>query len=162
MKATEAQLLGLTTLLRRKGRLLEAGSNSWRQLRQNLTSEDQAVLDNLIAVQQQLATLTFNSPLNLPPEQYRAQLDELETQATDLEKTLAQRSDIFRAEAQPVELATVQAQIPADGVLVEYARYQPFDAQADPVNRWGDPRYAAYLLIYFPSPKSWRGARGEG
>ena len=141
----EAQALGLTTLLRRKGRLLEAGSSSWQRLRQNLTPADQTVLDDFIAIGQQLATLTFNPP-DLPPAEYRAQLAELERQATDREKTLAQRSAVFRAETAPVELATVQAQIPADGVLVEYARYRPFDA-ADPANRWGDPRYAAYLLF---------------
>ncbi|MEA5449469.1 tetratricopeptide repeat protein [Leptolyngbya sp. CCNP1308] len=147
LQATEAQPLGLTTLLRRKGRLLEAGSSSLQRLRQNLTPADRVVLEDFIAVQQRLATLTFNPPPNLSPEQYRQQLAQLETEATDLEKTLAQRSAVFRAETQPVDMATVQAQIPADGMLVEYVRYQPFDAQAGPASTWGDPRYAAYLLF---------------
>jgi CHAT domain-containing protein/Tfp pilus assembly protein PilF len=148
LQAAEAQPLGLTTLLRRKGRLLEAGSSSLQRLRQNLTPEEQVVLDDLVSVQQQLATLTFNPPANLPPEDYRAQLAELETRAAELEKTLAQRSAVFRAESEPVEIATVQAQIPTNGVLVEYARYRPFDAKADRANQWGDPRYAAYLLFH--------------
>jgi CHAT domain-containing protein len=147
LQAAEAQPLGLITLLRRKGRLLEAGSSSRQRLRQNLTPEDQAVLNDLVSVQQQLATLTFNPPANLPPEDYRAQLAELNTRATDLDKTLAQRSAVFRAESEPVEIATVQAQIPAHGVLVEYSRYYPFDVRADQDNRWGAPRYAAYLLF---------------
>ncbi|WP_239112940.1 tetratricopeptide repeat protein [Halomicronema sp. CCY15110] len=147
LQATEAQSLGLTTLLRRKGRLLEAGSTSLQRLRRNLTPADQTVLDDFIAVRQQLAALTFNPPTDLPPELYRQQLAQLETKATDLEKTLAQRSAIFRAEREPVDMATVQAQIPTDGVLVEYVRYRPFDAQADFANRFGDPRYAAYLLF---------------
>jgi len=147
LQADEAKSLGLTTLLRRKGRLLEAGSSSLQRLRQNLTPADQVVLDDLVSVQRQLANLTFNPLANLLPEAYRAQLAELETRATDLEKTLAQRSAVFRAEAEPVEIATVQAQIPADGVLVEYARYRPFDAKAERANQWGSPRYAAYLLF---------------
>ena len=44
----------------------------------------------------------------------------LEAEANQLEADLARRSASFRAEAQPVELAAVQAQIPADGELVEY------------------------------------------
>jgi tetratricopeptide (TPR) repeat protein len=147
LQAAEAQPLGLTTLLRRKGRLLEAGSSSLQRLRQNLTPEDQVVLNDLVSVQQQLATLTFNPPANLPPEDYRDQLAELESQAAELEKTLAQRSAVFRAESAPVEVAAVQAQIPANGVLVEYARYQPVDVKAELADRLGDPRYAAYLLF---------------
>nr|WP_187329212.1 CHAT domain-containing tetratricopeptide repeat protein [Halomicronema hongdechloris] len=147
LQSAEAPPLGLTTLLRRKGRLLEAGSSSLQRLRQNLTPEDQTLLDNLIDVRQQLAALTFNPPENLPPEEYRSQLAALEQQDSDLSATLARRSAVFRVEAEPVEIAAVQAQIPADGVLVEYARYHPFDAKANPANRWGDPRYAAYLLF---------------
>ncbi|MEA5449468.1 CHAT domain-containing tetratricopeptide repeat protein [Leptolyngbya sp. CCNP1308] len=147
LQAAEAQPLGLTTLLRRKGRLLEAGSSSLQRLRQNLTPADQTVLEDFIAVQQRLATLTFNPPPNLSPEQYRQQLAQLEAQATDLEKTLAQHSAVFRVETQPVDIAKVQAQLPTNGVLVEYGRYRPFDAQADSANRFGDPRYAAYLLF---------------
>jgi CHAT domain-containing protein len=145
-EAPAAQQLALTTLLRRKGRILDAGVSSRQRLRQNLTAEDQATLDRLTEVQRQLATLTFNPPANLPPEDYRAQLQSLATTANQLEATLAQRSASFRVETQPVELATVQAQIPANGVLVEYVRYQPFDTTAAQ-NPWGAPRYAAYLLF---------------
>ena len=147
LQAPEAQPLGLTTLLRRKGRLLDAGSSSLQRLRQNLTSDDQVVLDDWLAARQQLATLIFNPPPSLPSQQYWQQLARLEAEANDLEKTLAQRSALFQVEAEPVEIEAVQTQIPADGVLVEYVRYQPFDAQVSPANWWGAPRYAAYLLF---------------
>ena len=144
LQAPEAQALGLTTLLRRKGRLLDVGTDSLQQLRQNLTPADQAILDEWISVSQQLATLTFNPPSNLSPQQYQAQLAQLEADATELEKTLAQRSAVFQAETQPVDIEAVQAQIPADTVLVEYARYQPYDARE---NRFGADRYLVYLLF---------------
>ncbi len=144
-----AQQLALTTLLRRKGRILEAGVSSRQRLRQNLTPEDQAILDRLTEIQRQLATLTFNPSANLPPDQYRAQLEALETTANQLESTLARRSASFQVETQPVELAAVQAQIPANGVLVEYVRYLPVNVTKDSDHFWGAPRYAAYLL--FPS-----------
>ena len=95
---------------------------------------------------QQLATLTFNPPAHLSSQQYQAQLVQLEADATELEKILAQRSAAFQAETQSVDIAAVQAQIPADTVLVEYARYRPFDAQT---GRFGADCYLVYLL--FPS-----------
>ena len=138
--------LALTTLLRRKGRLLDAGINSLQVLRQNLTPADQATLDDLTALYQQLATLTFNRPADLTPAQYQAERLRLETQARALETDLARRSAAFRAEIQPVELAAVQAQIPTDAVLVEYSRYRPYDA-TNAQNPWGAERYAVYLLF---------------
>jgi CHAT domain-containing protein len=144
--SSEAAQLALTTLLRRKGRILDAGTSSRQVLRQNLTPEDQVTLDLLTDTQRQLATLTFNPPSNLPPDQYRARVQELEAEAKQLESTLARRSAAFRAETQPIEIAAVAAQLPTHSVLVEYVRYRPFDAQ-EPQNRWGPDRYAAYLLF---------------
>jgi tetratricopeptide (TPR) repeat protein/CHAT domain-containing protein len=141
-----ATQLALTTLLRRKGRILEAGTSSWQGLRQNLNASDQATFDEFTAIREDLARLTFNPPAQLSPAQYQAELTRLETVASQLESQLARRSVAFRAETQPVEIAAVQAQLPADGVLVEYVRYRPFDA-TNPQNRWGAERYAAYLLF---------------
>jgi tetratricopeptide (TPR) repeat protein len=140
----QAAQLALTTLLRRKGRILDAGTDSLRVLRQNSTPEDQATLDQLIEVYRDLSALTFNPPPNLPPEQYQSRLTQLEAEANQLEAELARRSATFRANTQPVDLAVIQAKIPANGVLVEYVRYQPFDAVA---NSFGKPRYAVYLLF---------------
>lgn len=140
-----ATQLALTTLLRRKGRILDVGANSLQILRQHLTPDDQATLDYLTEVRRQLAALTFNPPLHLTPDQYRRETERLDEEANQLESRLARRSDSFRVETQPIEIATVQAQLPAKGVLVEYVRYQPFDPQQADV--WGDWRYAAYLLF---------------
>ncbi|MEO1297778.1 MAG: CHAT domain-containing protein, partial [Cyanobacteria bacterium J06636_16] len=130
-------------------RLLDAGISSFQALRQNLTSEDQMVLDNLAAVRQELATLTFNPPAHISPDQYQSRLAQLEIETTDLEKTLAERSATFRTATQPITITTVQTQIPTKGVLVEYVRYRPVDVTAigSRDNRLGDARYAAYLLF---------------
>ncbi|MFM7219328.1 MAG: tetratricopeptide repeat protein [Nodosilinea sp.] len=144
-----AAQLALTTLLRRKGRLLDAGTDSRRRLRQNLTPDDQVTLDQLTDSQRQLAALVYNPPPQLPPAQYRARFAQLEAQVNGFEATLARRSAAFRAETLPVTLAAVQAQIPADGVLVEFTRYRPysFTQATNRSNRWGGDRYAAYLLF---------------
>ena len=73
-------------------------------------------------------------------------VERLETEINQLEAELARRSAVFRVEALPVDIAAVQADIPSNGVLVEYVRYRPFDPT--PVqNPWGDERYAVYLLF---------------
>ncbi|MGD1904749.1 MAG: CHAT domain-containing protein [Leptolyngbyaceae cyanobacterium] len=139
-----AAQLALTTLLRRKGRVLEAGISNLQAIRQNLTAADQATLDELVSVRQQLGALTFNRRPDLPPDQYRARLRALGTQENELASTLARRSNLFRAETTPVEIAAIQAQLPSNSALLEYVRYSPFDAES---NQWGQPRYAVYLLF---------------
>ncbi|MEO1146845.1 MAG: CHAT domain-containing protein, partial [Cyanobacteria bacterium J06638_22] len=142
-ETAEAAPLALTTLLRRKGRVLDVTADSFATLRQQLTPENQALLDELQAIETQRANLVFGEPIEGQAEQ----LATLETRAEELQNTLARRSAEFRAETQPVTLEAVQQQIPADGALVELVRYQPFDAAAAPQERWGEPRYAAYVLF---------------
>lgn len=139
-----AQALALTTLLRRKGRLLDAGVNNLQALRRNLAPADQDLLGQLTRTRQALATLTFNRPSHLSWEAYQQELAQLEAAANRLEGDLARRSSAFRAVAEPVELAAVQARLPVDGVLVEYVRYYPYDPAA---GTYLDPYYAAYLLF---------------
>lgn len=145
-ESAPATQLALTTLLRRKGRILDVGSRNLQQLRQNLTPEDQATLDQLATVQRQLANLTFNPPPDLTPAQYRSETERLDAEASQLEASLARRSTLFQAESEPIEIATVQARIPAGGVLIEYIRYRPRDP-AQSAQPLGSDRYAAYLLF---------------
>jgi tetratricopeptide (TPR) repeat protein len=144
---SEATQLALTTVLRRKGRILETGVNSRQRLRQNLSPADQELLDDLTAAQQQLATLLFNPSPNFNQET----VADITTQVNQLEGELARRSAVFRVETQPVEITAVQAQLPSDGVLIEYVRYRPVDPTAFQQERFGDPRYAVYLL--FPNSR---------
>jgi hypothetical protein len=115
-------------VLRRKGRILEAGVNSRQRLRQNLSPADQQLLDDLTAAQQQLATLLFNPPPNLN----RAVVAEVTAQVNQLEGELARRSAVFRVETQPVDITAVQAQLPSNGVLIEYVRYRPVRSHSIP------------------------------
>jgi CHAT domain-containing protein/Tfp pilus assembly protein PilF len=139
----DAKRLAFTTLLRRKGRILDAGSDNLQALRQNLTPAEQANLDALLDLRQQLASLVFNPPQGSPAE-YQAEIERLETEANHLESQLARSSAAFRAETQPVDPATLQAQLPTDGVLVEYVRYRPY--YGNRAFRSAD-RYAVYLLL---------------
>ncbi|MDX2229908.1 MAG: tetratricopeptide repeat protein [Leptolyngbyaceae cyanobacterium bins.349] len=143
---SDATRLALTTLLQRKGRILDALSDNLNRLRQNLTPADQQKLDQLTATRTQLATLYYGGLGTRTPEQYRTEINTLQQQVTRLEADLNNRSAEFRSEAQPITLEAVQAQIPADAVLVELIRYEPYNPAAKPDERWGKPRYAAYTL----------------
>ncbi|MDY7021598.1 MAG: CHAT domain-containing protein, partial [Cyanobacteriota bacterium] len=140
---SEAARLALTTLLRRKGRILDVVTNDLQLLRENITPENQQLLDELQSVRTQLATLIYNQPENLPLEQYRQQVTTLEEEAEQLEAELSRRSAEFRTLSEPVTIEAVQQLIPKDAALVEFVLYEPYDAKTD---EFGKPHYAAYIL----------------
>ena len=151
-----ASHLAATTLLRRKGRVLEAGLNTLELLQNNPHPEDQRLLAELDQLRQQLATISFGETAT--SAQAQSQQRTLRSQIDAIDVTLARRSAALASEAPPVELADIQAHIPADGVLVDYVRYRPFDPlylqrSGGDNNPWdfgfrgfGAPRYAAYVL----------------
>jgi hypothetical protein len=73
--------LALTTVLRRKGRVLDAMADTVTAIRRRVQSEDRQLLAQWAVVRGQLATLMFKGPGLQPPETYRAQLARLESQA---------------------------------------------------------------------------------
>ena len=149
-----ATRLALTTTLRRKGRVLDALTDSLLSLRQNLKPEDQTLLDQLAATRSQLATLIFKQPENIPLDQYRQQVGTLKAIADQQEATLSRRSAEFRTTSQPVTIEAVQQLIPAEASLVELVLYKPFNAKATKRGEtWGTPRYVAYVLHRSGEPK---------
>ncbi|WP_324616405.1 tetratricopeptide repeat protein [Lusitaniella coriacea] len=142
----QAARLALTTLLRRKGRILDALTEILDLLHENLTPENQALLDQLSTKRTQLSNLIYNKPENLSPEEYRRQVSTLKAEAEQLESELSRRSAEFRVQSEPVTIEAIQALIPGDTALVEIVQYKPFDPKASYGERWGTPHYAAYIL----------------
>ena len=143
---SEAAYLALTTILRRKARILDTVTNELQLIRENITPENQQLLDKLDTIQQQRANLLYNPPEDLPPEQYRQQTENLKAEAEQLEAQLAQRSAEFRVETEPVTIEKLQQLIPEDTALVEIIQYRPFDPKAQLGKRYGKPHYAAYII----------------
>ncbi|MEA5421139.1 CHAT domain-containing tetratricopeptide repeat protein [Spirulina sp. CCNP1310] len=140
----DAARLAFTTLLRRKGRILDAVSDNLRAIQQDLSPETQRLLERLQVTRRQIATLVFDPPSNPSPD-YQTEITRLKTEADHLEAQLAQRQ---QAQADPipsVAIADVQAQIPDNAALLEFILYRPFDP-ATTADRWGVPRYAVYIL----------------
>ncbi|NEO73418.1 MAG: CHAT domain-containing protein [Moorea sp. SIO3H5] len=168
-----AARLALTTILRRKGRVLDFITNSQQILGQQLDPENQRLLDDLNATRTQLANLfysqsldpenqrllddlnpnptqgadlTYNRPANLPAKYYQDRLKSLSEQAKQLENQISRSSPEFRTANQSVTLEAIQKLIPANTALVELVKYRPYHPKATKDQRFGLPRYAAYVL----------------
>jgi tetratricopeptide (TPR) repeat protein len=132
-KNVGAARLALTTILRRKGRSLDAMTDQIAALRRRAAPEDQKLLDQLAAARSQLANLQLGgASSNLAPAARQAQIASLAEESEKLEAAISRRSAEFRAQAQPVTLSNVQAALPADAALIEIFSYQPFNAKAKP------------------------------
>src|SRR5262249_45900756 len=139
--------LAFTTVLRRKGRVLDAMTDSLITLRRRLRPEEQTLLEQLASARSQLATLVLRGQSQLDPAQYRQQVAQLEVQTQKLEAQLSARSAEFRTQTQPVTLQQVQQAIPPQAALVEVVAYHPFNPQVPKRDeRWGTARYVAYVL----------------
>jgi CHAT domain-containing protein len=143
----EARRLALTTILRRKGRALDAMSNQVESLRRRLDPQDRPLLDQLSATRAQLSALTLKGANRISQAQYRAEVARLEAEAERLEAQVGARSAEFRVETEPVTLAGVQAALPAGAALVEIVSYRPYNPAGKTFkDRFGAPRYVAYVL----------------
>ncbi|MEH1976090.1 MAG: tetratricopeptide repeat protein [Nostoc sp.] len=158
----KAAKLAFTTVLQRKGRILDVVLNNIQRLRQNLQAEDQTLFDDLNTAYTKLSKLLnplllnpfYKKQYNLSGEESKTQVAILKAKIEELEDTLAQRSIEFLTEVQPVTIEAVQALIPADAALVEFVRYLPFNPKTSRTSEaWGSPRYAVSILTYQENPK---------
>ncbi|MFN0253379.1 MAG: CHAT domain-containing protein [Kofleriaceae bacterium] len=152
-KNPSAARLGLTTLLRRKGRTLDAAAASMSTIRAKLSPEDKKLLDELANARAQLAKLTVAGPTATGPESYAKEIAALEDQVQKLELAVGKKSAAYRAATQSITLAAVQKEIPAKAKLVEIVNYQPYDPNSPyAVNPVMKPRRFAAFVV---------GAKGE-
>ncbi len=142
-----ASALAALVLLQRKGRVLDAMSESFLSLRQRSTPEEQALLKQYNDSTAQLARLVLDGPQKLSFEEHQKKVSQLEEVKERLEAEISRRSAEFRAVSQPVTLAAVQAAIPEGAALIEFAVYRPFDPKAESNNEaYKEPRYIVYVI----------------
>ncbi|HEX7840399.1 MAG TPA: CHAT domain-containing tetratricopeptide repeat protein, partial [Kofleriaceae bacterium] len=146
-RSGSAARLGLTTLLRRKGRVLDAAAASLTTIRARLSPEDKQLLDDLASARAQLAKLTVAGPTATGEDDFAKEVAALEDQIQKLEIQIGKNSTAYRAASQPIVLAAVQKAIPRDARLVEIVNYQPGDPKAPySPNQVLPPRkYAAFV-----------------
>jgi CHAT domain-containing protein/Tfp pilus assembly protein PilF len=144
---SELTALALTTILRRKGRALDAMSEQMGLLRRRVDARNGALLDELATVRQKLASLMFKGTPE-GDETNRAYIASLEARIEELEAQVAQQSSGFRDQLQPVTVESVQASIPNGAALVEFISYHPFNFK-EPIlaqKAAAAPRYVAYVV----------------
>ena len=142
-----AARLALTTILRRKGRALDAMTDQIAILRQRAAPQDRQLLEQLAAARSQLATVQLSNSPGLAPEARQSTINRLTAAITQLEDQVSRRSAEFRALVQPVTLDGVRQALPAGSALVEIASYKPFNPKsAKASERFGAPHYVAYVL----------------
>jgi CHAT domain-containing protein len=140
----------LTTILRRKGRVLDAMTDTLKALRAVAAPQDQAMLDQLAEARARLATATLEVPDETATAQRSAMLKRLEIRIEQLESEISDRVAAFRSQALPTKLfAAVARAIPPGAALVEFTTYRPYDIKT---RRIATPRYLTYTLT--PEGKS--------
>jgi CHAT domain-containing protein/Tfp pilus assembly protein PilF len=135
--------LAFTTLLRRKARGLDAMADTIATLRRHATEQDQILFDRLQEARSRLAALSLKEQDMGKTDTYQARLEQLREKVDELEADLSSRSAEFRIQTRAVTLASVQAALSDDSVLVEFAYFTPLDPKND---KNGPARYLAYLL----------------
>lgn len=139
--------LAVTTILQRKGRVQDAVSTNLAGLRQRFSPEDQKLLDQWYELTSKLAMQVLNGPQKLPAMEYEEQVKALEQSRETLEAEMNRRSAGFYPLSKPATLSAIQAAIPENAALVEFAVYRPFDPKApDNQKAYGVPRYVAYVV----------------
>ncbi len=144
--------LAMTTVLRRKGRVLDSLTEAQRTLRKHLTPPLRDQLDQLAQARTALAAQLYSPAEQRAAKQGPAATAILRTRIDDLEATLSAASAEFREQNEPVTLTNVQAAVPPGAMLVEFVRYRRIDARAEPP--WQEERYVAYLVTSH-GPASW-------
>ena len=154
--------LAMSTLLQRKGRVLDAMTDTLAALRRRMKPEDRELIEELASARSQLAKHVTKGAQSQEPELYGKRLAELEDRVRELEMALSSRSAEFRAQATPVTLEAVQRAIPEDAALVELLSYADMKADDREVDLATMPRrYAAYVMTSDTDVAASAG-RGEG
>lgn len=149
----KAAHLALTSVLRRKGRLLDSMAGGVGVARQFLPVEKRGVLEQLVSARSRLATFVVagQSERNLLDFQERViaieqEINELEDKITSFDSKPGNRS-------QMVTLERVQEMIPSDAALIELVILDPYYSAKPPRRDYGAPRYVAYILKHTGQPQ---------
>ena len=144
----ESRDLAATTLLQRKGRVLDAMADGLGALRRHSNSDDKVLLDQLNNVTSQLATLVLNGPQKLSLAEHQQRIKALTEEREKLENEVGNRSAGYYEKSDAVTLAAIKAAVPPDAALIEFVVYEPYDPKVayGPGMVKEDSRYAGYVI----------------
>jgi CHAT domain-containing protein/tetratricopeptide (TPR) repeat protein len=144
---TALRELGFSTVLLRKGRLLDSLAGDVGALRRSADEPSRKLLDRIALARANVATLTLRGPPPGDTGDLTAALSKARVEVLQLENELADKSALFRETARPATKADVAGALPAGAVLVELVKYHPFAAHPTSLaGVWEKPRYGAFVL----------------
>jgi CHAT domain-containing protein len=146
--------LAATTVLRRKGRVLDAMVDTMAAASRTASDADRALLTRLSAARTEIGTLALQLPApGSDVAERKRHLEALDTEVQSIESRLSQQGAAVRAESRSLTISDITSRLPADGALVDYVQYRPFDEWAvGRRGRFGQPRYAAMILRQGAAP----------
>ena len=149
----DAAALAALVLLQRKGRVQDAMIDTFAAGRRLVVDpRDVALLDELKATTTELARVAMTADVRTQAAQSPT-IASLEGKKERLEAELSEHSAALRVQMQPVTLEAVQAAVPADAALLEFAVFRPFDPHAERnADAYGAPHYAAYVIRPHATP----------
>jgi CHAT domain-containing protein len=144
----EASALAALVVLQRKGRVLDAMTDAFAAVRRRVDdTRGRPLLDQLNNTTARLAQVALNATGGTPADSRLRSIAELEAEKERLEIELGALSGELRAQVQPVTLEAVQAALPEEAALLEFAIYRPFDPTVLASSEaYGPPHYAAYVV----------------
>lgn len=147
-----AASLAALVLLQRKGRVQDVMTDMFASVRaHDSDAGHRSLLDQLRETMANLARIALGAAAT--GADVRETLARLESRKEQLEAALSERSAEFRTGMQPVSLERIQAAIPGDAALIEFAVFRPFDPGAERNEEaYGPPHYAAYVIARHGTP----------
>src|SRR5207244_11248768 len=103
-----------------------------------------ALFTRLAESRTRLASLTLGGSDRGDAATYRARREQAAANVERIEADISARSAEFRSESRPVTLEAVQAALPPDSALIEFARYHPKRDRSIPP---AASKYSAYIVF---------------
>lgn len=150
----DAARLSATLLLQRKGLVLDAITDTMRQIRQELSAEDRKLVYRLEAVRRSISEQMHSTLVSGQLPTQTEDLEQLLKQEADLQTALSYKSAAFQASLEPVTFEAVRRRLPAGATLIEFIKYSVFEPIRAGYGRpWRGERYAALVLSGESEPR---------
>ncbi len=150
--SSAATELAATSILQRKGRVLDAMSENLTALRRRFNPQDQLLLTKLNETTTKLSKLIFAETSTMATEEYRKKIREIETERENIESEISRRSAGFYEQTKPITLKSIREAMPENAVLLEIAHFYPVSPKAFslakkvPADEAEKARYIVYII----------------
>lgn len=137
--------LAATTVLRQKGRVLDAVANNLSELHRRSSPQDKELLDKFNKITREISELNLSGAEEISISEHQQKIKTLIDEREKLEDEISRRVAGFFPKSKPVTLPLIQSAIPNDFVLLEFAAYSPDSSLVDNPS-FDKQRYIVYVL----------------